>query len=281
MKKLLFICLLLIQSALLLAVFDDYQPSAIARGMGGAYTAVSKDANAIFFNPAGLINTAFSAKLSFSQLYNQDFSELKTVALGYKLPKNLGTVAIGAKAMDVDFEDVNLMSEQVYSLAHSFYLLQDIHSQISFGYTGNFYRLSMDGEDDDTALGIDLGALAVLHTRTHIAFAVTNINKAKMGDENQIDLPGKMALGIAYIPYEKVTTSIEVKKDFAKETEFMGGVEAHLLEPLAIRFGVHQNPATYNAGLSIYIQNLELDYSFTYHSVLPATHYFSLGYNFQ
>ena len=103
MKKFLFICLFLIQSALLLAVFDDYQPSAIARGMGGAYTAVSKDANAIFFNPAGLINTAFSAKLSFSQLYNQDFSELKTVALGYKLPKNLGTVAIGAKAMDVDF----------------------------------------------------------------------------------------------------------------------------------------------------------------------------------
>ena len=280
MKKLLFICLLLIQSVFLLAVFDDYQPSAIARGMGGAYTSVAKDVNAIFYNPAGLTNTSFSAKLGFSQLYNQDFSELKTVAVGYNLPKNLGTIALGTRVMDVDFEDVNLMSEQIYSLAHGFYLLQDIHSQISFGYTGNFYRLSMDGEDDDTALGIDLGALAVLHNRTNLAFAVTNINKAKMGDENQIDLPSKMALGISYIPYDKVTTSIEVKKDFAKETEFMGGVEAHLLEPLAIRFGVHQNPATYSAGLSIYIQDLEMDYSFTYHSVLPATHYFSLGYNF-
>jgi len=280
MKKLLFICLILIPSALLLAVFDDYQPSAIARGMGGAYTSVAKDVNAIFYNPAGLTNTSFSAKLGFSQLYNQDFSELKTVAVGYNLPKNLGTIALGTRVMDVDFEDVNLMSEQIYSLAHGFYLLQDIHSQISFGYTGNFYRLSMDGEDDDTALGIDLGALAVLHNRTNLAFAVTNINKAKMGDENQIDLPSKMALGISYIPYDKVTTSIEVKKDFAKETEFMGGVEAHLLEPLAIRFGVHQNPATYSAGLSIYIKDLEMDYSFTYHSVLPATHYFSLGYNF-
>ncbi|HQJ96667.1 MAG TPA: hypothetical protein PLN17_06060, partial [Candidatus Cloacimonas sp.] len=207
--------------------------------------------------------------------------ELKTVALGYKLPQKLGTVALGIRAMDVDYEDVNLMSEQVYSLAHSFYLLQDIHSQISFGYTGNFYLLSMDGEDDDTALGLDLGAMAVLHTRTRLAFAVTNINKAKMGDENQIDLPSKLALGISYIPYDKVTTSIEVKKDFAKETEFMGGVEAHLFEPLAIRFGVHQNPATYNAGLSIYIRDLELDYSYTYHSVLPGTHYFSLGYNFK
>jgi hypothetical protein len=266
---------------MLLAVYDDYQPSAIARGLGGAYTAVSRDANAIFYNPAGLVNTTLSAKLGFSQLYNQDFSELKTVALGYKLPQKLGTVALGIRAMDVDYEDVNLMSEQVYSLAHSFYLLQDIHSQISFGYTGNFYLLSMDGEDDDTALGLDLGAMAVLHTRTRLAFAVTNINKAKMGDENQIDLPSKLALGISYIPYDKVTTSIEVKKDFAKETEFMGGVEAHLFEPLAIRFGVHQNPATYNAGLSIYIRDLELDYSYTYHSVLPGTHYFSLGYNFK
>ncbi|HNW25117.1 MAG TPA: hypothetical protein PKI37_06570, partial [Candidatus Cloacimonas sp.] len=180
MKKLLFICLILIPSALLLAVFDDYQPSAIARGMGGAYTSVAKDVNAIFYNPAGLTNTSFSAKLGFSQLYNQDFSELKTVAVGYNLPKNLGTIALGTRVMDVDFEDVNLMSEQIYSLAHGFYLLQDIHSQISFGYTGNFYRLSMDGEDDDTALGIDLGALAVLHNRTNLAFAVTNINKAKM-----------------------------------------------------------------------------------------------------
>lgn len=281
MKKLLFICLILIPSALLLAVFDDYQPSAIARGMGGAYTSVAKDVNAIFYNPAGLTNTSFSAKLGFSQLYNQDFSELKTVAVGYNLPKNLGTIALGTRVMDVDFEDVNLMSEQVYSLAHGFYLLQDIHTQISFGYTGNIYRLSMDGEDDDTALGIDLGALAVLHNRTNLAFAVTNINKAKMGDENQIDLPSKMALGISYIPYDKVTTSIEVKKDFAKETEFMGGVEAHLLEPLAIRFGVHQNPATYNAGLSIYIKDLQLDYSYTNHSVLPGTHYFSMGYNFK
>ncbi|HQJ96237.1 MAG TPA: hypothetical protein PLN17_03870, partial [Candidatus Cloacimonas sp.] len=76
MKKLLFACLLLIPATMLLAVYDDYQPSAIARGLGGAYTAVSRDANAIFYNPAGLVNTTLSAKLGFSQLYNQDFSEL-------------------------------------------------------------------------------------------------------------------------------------------------------------------------------------------------------------
>jgi hypothetical protein len=138
----------------------------------------------------------------------------------------------------------------------------------------------MDGESDDSALGLDLGVLALLHGRTKFAFAVTNINKAKMGKDNQIDLPNKLSLGIAYSPYDRVTTSIELKKDFAHETEFMGGVEARIFDPLALRFGVHQNPATYNAGASFYVENVEVDYTYSYQSVLDGTHYFSLGYKF-
>lgn len=280
MKKIILLCLVLIQAALLLAVFDDYQPSAVARGMGGAYTAVANDANAIFFNPAGLTATKFGVKLGFSNLYNQEFSQIKTAAVGYQLPSKLGTLALGARMLDVDFEDASLMSEQVWSMAHGFTLVKDIHSEISFGYTGNFYNLTMDGEDDDMAFGLDLGVVALLHGRTKFGFAVTNINKATMGNENQIDLPNKIALGIAYTPYDQVTTTVEVKKDFGKETEFMGGVEARILEPLALRFGVHQNPALYNAGASFYIDKVEVDYSFSYHSVLPSTHFFSLGYKF-
>lgn len=281
MKKILIITIILIQAALLLAVYDDYQPSAAARGMGGAFTAVANDANAMFYNPAGLTATKFSAKLGFANLYNQEFSEFKTAAVGYALPAKLGTIALGARMMDVDFEDTSLMSEQIWSLSHGITLLKDIHSEISVGYTGNFYNLSFDGEEDDSAIGIDLGLMALLHGRTKFAAAVTNINKAKMGLENQIDLPNKIALGIAYTPYDMVTTTIELKKDFAKETEFMGGVEARPFEPIAIRFGVHQNPATYNAGASFYIRNIEVDYSFTYHAVLPSTHYFNLGYKFE
>lgn len=281
MKKILLITIIIIQSALLLAVYDDYQPSAVARGMGGAFTAVANDANALFYNPAGLSSTTFGVKFGFANLNGQEYSEYKTAALGYKLPKKLGTLAVGARMMDVDFEDTSLMSEQIWSLGHGITLLKDIHSEISLGYTGNFYNLSMDGEKDDSAIGLDLGIVALLQGRTKFAFAVTNINKAKMGYENQIDLPNKLALAIAYTPYDMVTTSIELKKDFAHETEFMGGVEARPFEPLAIRFGVHQNPATYNAGASFYIRNLEIDYAFTYHAVLPATHYFNLGYNFK
>lgn len=54
MKKYILITILFLQAALLCAVFDDYIPSARARGMGGAFTAVADDATSIFFNPAGL-----------------------------------------------------------------------------------------------------------------------------------------------------------------------------------------------------------------------------------
>jgi len=280
MKKYIFLALILIQTVLLLAVFDDYIPSARARGMGGAYTAMTDDVSSLFFNPAGLTNVKMEAQVGFSNLYGQQFSEFKTAGVGIQLPKKLGTVAVGARLSDVTFEDENLMSEQVWSAGHAFDLQSDIHSQISLGYALNYYRLEFADEDTDDAFGVDLGVTAFLHGRTKLGFTVTNINQGSMGDANQNTLPSKLALGISYIPYDQVITSIEVKKDFAKETEFMGGVEVHLFEPLAVRFGVHSNPATWNAGIGLNVKGITIDIAYTTHAVLPGTIYSNLGYKF-
>lgn len=280
MKKLLLLSLILISSTILLAVFDDYQPSARARAMGGAFTGVANDINSIFFNPAGIADTGYEAKIGFANLNGEAFSEYKTLAAGAKLPKYFGTIGLGLRMLDVDFEGNTLSSEQIYTLSHGITLQKDIHSTINFGYSVNYYNLAFDDDDSDDAIGFDLGVSAVLHTRTKLGFAVTNLSKAKMGFENQIDLPSKLALGISYLPYDRVTTTIEVKKDFARETEFMGGVEARLFDPLAIRFGVHQNPATYSAGATFHLEGVSLDYAFTMHSVLAPTHYLNLGYKY-
>jgi len=280
MKRILLISLVLIPCSLLLAVFDDYQPSARARGLGGAFVSVANDANTIFFNPAGIADSHYEAFAGFAQLNGEKFSEFKTLAVNTKLPKKLGSLGFGIRMLDAEYEGYDLMSEQLYTLSHAFTLQEDIHSKINFGYSLNYYYLNFDDDESDDALGIDLGATALLHTRTKIGFAVTNLAQAKMGYENQIDLPSKLALGISYIPYDGVTTSIEVKKDFAEETEFMGGVEARLFDPLYLRFGVHQNPATYSAGATFVLEGISLDYAFTYHSVLNPTHYLNLGYKF-
>lgn len=280
MKKYFVLVLILIQAALLLAVFDDYIPSARARGFGGAYTSVADDVSALYFNPAGLTNVKYEAQVGFSNLYNQKFSQVKTAAIGVQLPKKLGTVALGARMFDVDFADESLLSEQVWSAAHAFNLQSDIHSQISLGYTLNYYRLQMADEDTDNAIGVDLGATAFLHGRTKLGFSISNLNQATMGDTNQHTLPSKLALGVSYIPYERVITSIELKKDFAKETEFMGGVEVHVFEPMSVRFGVHSNPATWNAGIGLNVQGIIVDLAYSTHAVLPGTLYGNVGYKF-
>ena len=280
MKRYILLTLILVQAAFLLAVFDDYVPSARARAMGGAYTAMADDIASLYFNPAGLTNVKLEAQVGFSNLYGQPFSEVMTAAVGVKLPKKFGTVALGTRMFDVSFDEESLMSEQVWSAAHGFDLQSDIHSQISVGYTINYYRLQFAEDETDDALGIDLGATAFLHGRTKLGFSVKNLNQATMGDTNQNVLPSSLAFGVSYIPYDQVITSIEVKKDFAKETEFMGGVEVKLFEPLAVRFGVHSNPATWNAGVGLNVKGIKVDLSYTAHAVLPGTLYGNVGYKF-
>lgn len=282
MKKIAIILALLVLQAAFLAAdpFEDFQPSARARALGGAFTGIADDVNALYFNPSGLAQTHYGVNIGFANLMGQEFSEFKTAAVGIALPKNLGTIALGGRLFDVNFEDVSLMSEQTWSIGHGFTLLSDIHSQLYFGYSGSLYRLSYEDEDAQNALGVDLGVTAILHQRTRLGFGVQNINNPKMGDNNQIDLPRKLAMGISYIPYDGVTTTIEMRKDFAEETEFMAGVEARIFEPFTIRAGVHQNPATWNAGAGFNIRGITIDYAFSSHAVLDGTHYFNLGYKF-
>ncbi|HOD18528.1 MAG TPA: hypothetical protein PLF50_06555 [Candidatus Cloacimonadota bacterium] len=280
MKKIILLSVLLVSLGMLSAVFNDYQPSARARAMSNAYVAISDDANGVFFNPAGIYSAQMSASVGMAQLFGEDFSELKTGSFVYPLPKKLGTIGLGIKGYDVDYEDEVLMSEYQYTLAHGFNLMEDIHSAIRIGWSANFYHLSMDGFDEDNAFGLNLGALATLHQRTNFGFAVCNLNQPKMGENNQHSLPRKFSMGISYIPYDQVITSIEMKKDFAQDTEFMGGVEVRLFDPFYIRAGVHQNPATWSAGAGFRLIGIVLDYSFTMHSVLSPTHYFNISYNF-
>ena len=281
MKKLLFILILIINAGLMLAVFNDYQPSARARAMGNAYTAISDDANAVFYNPAGLVGADLSANIGMAQLNGQKFSELMTGSAAIPLPKKLGTIGLGAQIFDVDFEETTLMSEQQFSLAHGFTLLEDIHSSVTMGWSANFYYLSMADFNEDSAFGVNLAAKALLHQRTSFGFAVTNINQPKMGSSNQHSLPRKLTMGLAYIPYDGVTTSVELKKDFANDTEFMGGAEVKVFEPFSIRAGVHQNPATWSCGASFRLIGVTLDYSYTQHTVLEPTHFLNIGYKFK
>ncbi len=279
-KYILVLVLFLISTVALSAIFDNYEPSARARAMGGAYASVSDDAGGVFYNPAGIGLGANNVQIGFSNLYNMEFSQLKTASGIYTLPKGLGTVGIGMESFDVNFEDTNLMSEGTYTFAHSLTLVKDIHSQIILGYTASLYHLQMVEYGSESTFGVGFGGLAVLHQRTRIGFFASNLNSPDMGKNNEEKLPKRLDAGISYIPYEGVTTSVDLKQDFGQATEIHGGVEVSVFPMFALRFGVHNNPSVYSMGAGFKVQKIQLDYTYMIHAVLDATHHFSVGYQF-
>ena len=267
-------------SATLNAVFDDYEPSVRARGIGGAFYSLSDDANGIFYNPAGLIKSDEHISISYARIFSNDFQVLKTAAFTMPLPARAGSIGIGLQAMDVDYLDVNLMSEKVYQIAHSFTLMKDVHSEFHLGYGGSIYHLSMEGFGSEAAFGLNLGALVILHHRTRLGFAVTNLNNPKIGENNRHELPQRLAMGITYNPYPGVTTSFELKKPFGEATQIHTGTEVEVHPLLTLRLGLRNHPASFSCGASFKVNNFSVDYALNTHSVLRNTHHFGIGYGF-
>lgn len=278
--KYLFILVILTIVINLSAVFDDYEPSPRARAMGGAYYSLSNDSYAIFYNPAGLQLADNSLGIAYTKLFGLDYATVSVVGLSADLPNNLGSLGIGLQSFDATYKDITLTSEKKYSLSHAITLLKDIHAEIYFGYTANMYHLNIDTFGDETDFGIDVGGLAILHQRTRLGFAVTNLNNPKLGKNNSHNLPQKFAMGISYLPYSDVYTSLELKKTFGGVTEIHAGTEAEVFEILKLRVGIRNQPVSYSMGFGINYLNINVDYGFNTHAVLGGTHHFGIGYSY-
>ncbi len=277
--------ILIIAVTSIFALFDDYEPSPVARALGGTYHSYGGNSDAVFYNPAGLSFAGNQLRTSYTEIFQNDFQKLMTMSLSTKLPKKFGTIAFGYEAMKVEYLDVDMLTETVYTFGHSFTLMKDVHSEIHLGYNIDMYHASIDGFGNQTSLGLDFGAVAVLHTRTYVGFSISNINNPKVGVNDDYDLPQKMTIGISYLPYDGVVTSLELKKgmngisDETKKTEIHAGCEATLFEVMTLRMGLRNNPASFSAGLGLNIKNILVDYAFNTHT-LDATHHFGLGYKF-
>ncbi|HEX38341.1 MAG TPA: hypothetical protein ENG70_05775 [Candidatus Cloacimonetes bacterium] len=267
-------------------VFGNYIPSARARGMSGAFIASCDDPNAIFFNPGALAVASQGINLGYSRLFNNEFEVLMNGALTYKLPGKFGTVALGIQAMDVEYGGIKLQQEGTYSIAHSFLLMGDVHSQFYIGYGLNLYYLkfgeTVGGIDpgNQTSYGINIGALATLHQRTHVAFSVRNVNNPTMGSDQTFDLPQYLALGVSYEPYDGVITEIDLSQKLGEQTKILAGIEFEIIDNFWLRTGASTYPNSISGGFGVLFKGVKVDYGFNTHPVMPLTHQFSLGYLF-
>jgi len=166
--------------------------------MGGAFAALADDGCAVFYNPAGLSQLAdYQLFTSYHRPYGLDF--LKHMALSLTTPlSRFGTVGIGFQEFSVTYEGQDLESEKTFSLAHGISVMSDVHSSLALGYAFHLYALEFGtshlGESLGSAqtVGIDLGLIAVLRSRTRMGATLRNINQPRMGHGYREDVPRYM-----------------------------------------------------------------------------------------
>jgi len=268
-----------------LAAFDNVDISPRARGMGDAAVAVADDAFAPYFNPAGLARIqGYNLGNSYVKPYGLSFNE--QMYLGGVIPGNarLGNFGFGVRYFAVEHEDVFLTKEVAYTVAHGIKLYEDLHSSVSFGTALNFYSLeygnTVSGLDpgSDGVAGFDAGLLITLHRRTRIGVMAKNMNNPQIGEDNE-ELTSRLHGGVAYLPYDGVTTTFEFENSIDGETQYHGGVEFSVLGDLFLRAGVMTNPNKMTGGFGYAYQGLMVNYGYSSGGgVLESTHQFGLTF---
>jgi hypothetical protein len=266
-------------------VFDSIDVSSKARAMGGAWAATAYDATAIFYNPACLAETpSRDVYASYFKPNSQDFAGLTFLALSLPV-RSSSSLAVSYRDFSVEYQGQDLLGESTVSLAYAACLMKDIHTALYMGAGANLYRLDFGSTatmdlGQETTVGFDLGLLGVMRERTRVGLLLKNVNEPSMGKVNREPLPQWITAGISYQPYYGVITEFDIRSLRGEDVEFHMGMEFAVTEFLGMRFGFQTEPNSLSGGLTVGIEPVQVDYSYSSHAVLPGTHHVAIGAKF-
>ena len=266
-------------------VFDSVDVSSKARGMGGAWVASADDATAAFYNPACLVEVSGrSVCASYLKPNSQDFESLAFLAVSMPV-RSSHSIGVSYRNLGVEYGGQELLGESTFSISHAMVLMKDVHSSLLAGYGLNIYSLdfgstaTMDLGSQQT-FGIDVGLLGILRDRTMLGFFLKNVNEPSMGKGDREALPQWLTAGIAYKPYYGVVTELDLRSVRGEDVEIHMGMTFNVAEFLDMRFGFQTEPHSLTGGFTVGVEPVDLDYSYSSHTVLPGTHHVSVRATF-
>lgn len=214
-----------------------------ASAMGGAYTAVSDDEAALYYNPSGL---ARLKQASFSATYINYLSDIQSGFLGYLKPlSDKSTVGGSVTYFSYgDFIETDRFGNQIGEFGSSDWSFNlsyavAVKPQISLGATGKLIYEKIQNYSG-YGLAFDLGGLySFPDGRTKIGGVIQNLGREMEAvGEVKGGLPTVFKLGLSHILKESgILVSAEVNKPIDNDFFFSLGAEISQIRPLLLRAG--------------------------------------------
>jgi len=276
-----------------------------ASAMGDAFIAVANDASALFWNPAGIVQSNRN-EILFS--HNKWLVDINHEFLGatYHFSKN-DAVGISFSALHMEdmpvTTEVNPFGNGEYfgfgDIALSLTYSRKMTDQFSFGATVRYFEETLDKLKMRGVL-VDLGTFywTGLGT-TRFAVTISNFGNEMAPDGKVILFGGRendnwqsfspptmFRIGFAFEPYQtetnRITASIQLNHPNDNSENVSAGAEYSWKEIFYLRggykFNVDEQNYTFGAGVNVDldIADFKLDYSFSNFTRLGSVHRFSI-----
>lgn len=284
-------------------------PRAVA--MGEAFTAVSDDVNALYYNPAGL-GTLERQELTL--MYNRFVNDVTQQWGAYALPtKRFGTLALGFNMLRVEpFQAFTNNDVAIGTVDAS-----DIAAVVGYGKeVGNLKRVSLGmsakyissklASYRTSAVAFDAGALArygrqgVYETQWRLGGGVRNMGPSMKFIDEGFPLPQSAHIGVARMaplphPFEDIRYILSTEAAWPNDglPYFNTGLEVRLVRELAIRVGYRTNQkaglgvsaglgfTSLNKGFTVaWFPEISMDYAFVSMGGLAQAHRLSFSIRF-
>ncbi len=315
MKKNLILILIILLSVFLTAknenagtsgfTFLKVNYSARAAAMGNAYTGLSNDADAVFFNPSGLVQIE-SPQASLTYMSYLDGINCGSAVYAYPI-NDKTSLAVFAKGLSAT-EDRTIademgqyagvdgtfgMSDFIFGIGAARFILD----MLDIGINAKFVQESLD-EASASAVVFDAG---IMHQSTNenlkIGIAIRNIGKQLTyytDDEYEEIMPITLTVGFNYHPKDKLYATVDIYKPLDNEIFGRIGLEYQVQQILALRAGYKTNASdwatggdndflsgiSFGAGFDLNKYNLIMDYAIVSYGDLGFVNQISVKYLF-
>lgn len=254
------------------AQFELLDAGAKPVSLGGAFTSLADNSNAVYYNPAGISQMRYREISVFYSPAPFGLKELANGTINYAEPTKFGTFGLSARTYGFE-----LYKENTITLTYA----NSYRKRIFYGANFNYYNLKIERYGSASTFGVDIGVLGYLTDFLRWGFSAFNLNRPSVGAGVQKDkLPQVYRTGVSYQPRNDLNFMIDAEKDTRYPLTIKAGVEYNLYGMIDIRAGLSSEPAKFSGGVGFNYNIFEIGYAFYNHNDLGITHQGSVTINF-